>query len=213
MSERDRQMNRYITIISMLVVITSQLMTACSVLPKPKSAIVERYTLDVQLPPVIPAAPDSPVLLIALPLARTDLDTPRMAYHNQDYALQYFASSRWADAPPQLMMPGLIEAFEASGRYAAVIRVGSAATPQLRLDIEVLDFSHDFRMNPSQFEIRIRLQLVDLESRKVIASRIFESRQPALAQSPYGGAQAANAAWQILLPEMVAFCAAHLPNP
>jgi cholesterol transport system auxiliary component len=191
-------------------------LSACTVLPKPKAVVVDRYTLDV--PPAAdtqgaPAArpAEAPVLLIPRPLARADLDTPRMAYREQDYALRYFANSRWADVPPQLLLPGLIEAFEASGQYAAVIRVGSAAVPQLRMDTEVLDFSQDFREEPSMFRLRLRVQLLDLETRKVIAGRIFETRQAAPEASPAGGARAANAAWQALLPDIVAFVNARLP--
>lgn len=204
-------MNNYNTAVTALFVVASLLLSACSILPKANPVSIEHYTLDVQLPAATPASSDGPVLLIARPLASAELDSSRMAYRKQDHALQYFARSRWADTPPQLLLPGLIEAFEASGRYAAVIRIGSAADPQLRLDTELLEFSQDFRVEPSQFDIRLRVQLVDLTSRKVVASRIFESRQAAPAPSPYGGAQAANTAWRTLLPELVAFCVASLP--
>lgn len=202
--------HNHIVRVGVLCVI-SMLLPACSILPKATPVSVERYTLDVEFPSVLPAAPEGPVLLIARPLARTELDTPRMAYREQDHTLEYFARSRWADTPALLLQPGLIEAFEASGHYRAVIRVGSAAAPQLRLDTEVLEFSHDFRVNPSQFEMRLRVQLVDLQTRKVITSRIFTAQQPAPTRSPYGGARAANAAWQSLLPEIVAYCTAQLP--
>lgn len=204
-------MKLYPTVIISMLGISSILLSACSILPKTTPVSVERYTLDVEFPAARPAAPDGPVLLIARPLARTELDTPRMAYREQDHTLEYFVRSRWADAPALLLQPGLIEAFEASGHYRAVVRVGSAAAPLLRLDTEVLEFSHDFRVSPSQFEIRLRVQLIDLQTRKVIASRIFAAQQPAPVGSPYGGAQAANAAWQSLLPEIVSYCTAQLP--
>lgn len=204
-------MRKHCSVLVAVLAAASLPLTGCSILPKAESVSVERYTLDVQVNTVAQTASQGPVLLIARPLARADLDTPRMAYSEQNYELRYFARSRWADAPPQLLLPGLIDAFEASGRFAAVIRIGSAAAPQLRLDTEVLDFSQDFRVKPSQFDLRLRVQLVDLATRKVIASRVFESRQTAPAQSPYGGAQAANAAWRALLPDIVAFCTAHLP--
>lgn len=184
---------------------------ACSILPKSEVVAMERFTLDVPAPEIKAARADAPVLLVARPQARTDLDTPRMAYRRQDYQLEYFARSRWADAPPQLLVPGLVEVLEASGRFAAVVRVGSPATPALRLDSELLEFSQDFRVEPSVFQLRLRAQLVDLRTRRVLATRIFAVDQPASAASAYGGAQAANAAWQSMLPELIAFCAAALP--
>lgn len=200
-------MNHLRITLAPLLFVCCAFLTACSVLPRAQSVPVERYTLEVPPPDVQPASGDA-VLLVTRPQARADLDTPRIAYRQQDYTVRYFARSRWADAPAQLLLPGLIESLEASGAYVAVIRVGSAATPALRLDTELLDFSQDFRVDPSVFRVRLRVQLVDLTSRAVIASRIFETQQPAPERSPYGGAQAANAAWQALLPEIAAFSSA-----
>ncbi|HEY9199421.1 MAG TPA: ABC-type transport auxiliary lipoprotein family protein, partial [Gammaproteobacteria bacterium] len=95
-----------------LVLLTTA--SACSVLPKTESIAVERFTLEVPASTSVAAPrPDAPVLLVARPQARNDLDTPRMAYQRQDYELEYFARSRWADTPPQLLLPGLVEALEA----------------------------------------------------------------------------------------------------
>jgi cholesterol transport system auxiliary component len=185
-------------------------LAACSMLPRSEPVLFDRYTLDPPAWPQREAAADAPVLLITRPRARVDLDSPRMAYREQDYQLRYFARSRWVDSPAQLLLPGLVEALEASGRFGAVVAVGSAARADLRLDVELLDFSQDFRADPSEFQLRLRLQLVDLEARTVLASRIFLAREPAPQDSPQGGAQAANAAWQALLPELVAFCTAAL---
>lgn len=194
------------------IVVLIGLMQACSVLPRPEAVAVEYFTLDV---PVAAAAARNnaagPVLLIARSQVRADLDTPRMAYRQQDYALRYYARSRWSDVPSQLLLPGLIESFEASGRFAAVLRSGSPATPRFRLDTEVLEFSQDYRVQPSRFQIRLRAQLVDLSTRRILASRTFTAAHPAEAQTPYGGARAANAAWQALLPELVSFCTAAVP--
>lgn len=197
--------------IALLQLLALLCLSACTVLPKSETVAMERFTLDVPAPVSTPARADAPVLLVARPQARTDLDTPRMAYRRQDYQLEYFARSRWADAPPQLLLPGLVEALEASGRFAAVVRVGSPATPALRLDSELLEFTQDFRSEPSVFQLRLRVQLVDLQTRRVLATRIFAVERPAPAANAYGGAQAANAVWQALLPELVAFCTAALP--
>lgn len=182
-------------------------LAACSVLPRSKPVIIDRYTLDIPAWHVQAAGADAPVLLVTRPLARVDLDTPRMAYREQDYQLQYFARSRWADTPTQLLLPGLVEALEASGHFGAVVRVGSAARPDLRLDVELLEFSQDFRVAPGEFQLRLRLQLVDLETRAVLASRLFATHAVAPERSPRGVAVAANTAWQALLPELVVFCA------
>lgn len=198
-------MNHTRITVAPLLLILGALLSACSVLPRAQSVTVERFTLDVRPAEVAKPVSGSAVLLVTRPVARADLDTPRMVYRQQDYSVRYFARSRWADTPAQLLLPGLVEALEASGYFAAVVRVGSAATPGLRLDTELLDFSQDFRVEPSVFRLRLRAQLIDLDTRAVIASRIFETQHPASEQTPYGGAQAANASWEALLPQIVAF--------
>lgn len=198
-------MNHHVSLAPAAVLAVSMLLAACSVLPRAESVAIDRYTLEAMPQAVQTAHTDGPVLLVTRPLVRADLDSPRMAYREQDYQLRYFARSRWTDTPAQLLLPGLVEALEASGRFGAVIRMGSAARPGLRLDTEVLEFSQDFRTEPSEFQIRLRLQMVDLESMSVVASRIFTVRQAAPERSPQGVAQAANAAWQALLPELVGF--------
>ena len=182
-------------------------LAACSVLPRSEPVMIDRYTLDIPAWRAQAADADAPVLLVTRPLARVELDTPRMAFREQDYQLRYFARSRWVDTPAQLLLPGLVEALEASGHFGAVVRVGSAARPDLRLDVELLEFSQDFRVAPSEFQLRLRLQLVDLETRAVLASHLFTTRATAPERSPRGVAAAANTAWEALLPELVAFCA------
>ena len=182
-------------------------LAACSVLPRGQPVSLERYTIETPSPTVQAAASNAPVLLVTRPQARTELDTPRMAYRQEGHQLRYFARSRWSDAPAQLLLPDLVEALEASGQFRAVVRVGSAARPDLRLDLELLDFSQDFRVSPSTFRLRLRLQLVDLDNRSLLASRVFSLERDASADSPQGGVAAANAAWQALLPELVAFTA------
>lgn len=186
-------------------------LAGCSVLPRAEPQALERYVLEPRVAPAVRSASGGPVLLVGVPHARSDLDTPRMAYRRQDFDLRYFARSRWADTPPQLLLRGLAEALEQSGRFAAVLRAGSPAAPDLRLDTELLDFSQDFRVSPSEFGLRLRVQLVDLAGRRVVASRTFEARRAAPEDSPYGGVQAANAAWQALLPDVVDYCVANLP--
>ncbi len=193
------------------VLLAAVWLAGCSILPKPEPQTFERYVLEPRIVPGAPTAAAGPVLLVAVPQARSDLDTPRMAYRQQDFDIRYFARSRWADSPPQLLLSGLTAALEQSGRFAAVLRAGSPAAPDLRLDTELLDFSQDFRVRPSEFSLRLRVQLVDLADRRVVASRTFEARRAAPEESPYGGVQAANAAWQALLPELVDYCIASLP--
>ena len=190
-------------------------LAACTVLPKAERITVERYTLEVpvSVPQVAASAAgaDAPVLLIARPQVRSDLDTPRMAYQRQDYEIEYFTRSRWADTPAHLLLPGLTQALEASGGFGAVVGIGSPAQPRLRLDTELLDFTQDFRIEPSVFRLQLRAQLLDVQTRRVLATQVFTAARPAPSANAYGGAEAANEAWRTMLPQLVEFATAALP--
>lgn len=218
-NKRMQNMKQGIRISAVIVLMVG--LAACSVLPKSDPLPIDHYTLDVTLPaPAMETASKTvaapvalPVLLIAPPQTRADLRTPRMAYRERDYDISYFGRSRWADTPAELLLPGLMEAFDASGQYRVVLNSVTPVSPDLRLDSKLLEFSQDFRVTPSVFQLRLRVQLVDVKQRRVLASRIFEAGHPAPAASPYGGVQAANRAWQTLLPEIVAFCVTHTHTP
>lgn len=200
-----------------ILVVWIALVSGCSILPKSEPVSVERYTLDVQLQPrsiTVAQVGHRPVLLLVRPRVRAELDSPRMAYRQRDYDIRYFARNRWADSPADLLMPSMQDALQNSGLFSAVLGTSSPVSADWRLETELLDFSQDFRVQPSQFRLRFYARLVDLDQRRVIGSRYFELQQPAVTETPYGGVQAANQAWERLLHELLAFCAEQLvPAP
>lgn len=172
------------------------LLAGCSVLPEPRPPVAyDHYTLAVAPAGQAAAVERVPLtLLLPPPRIRGELAGTRMAYRQAPGRLEFFARSRWADAPQRLLHDLLLERFTREGPYAYVVREATPASADHRLEIEVLEFVQDFTVTPSRFRVRLRWQLLDLGNRRVRLQELIEAEVPAPADSPQGGASAAGTA-------------------
>jgi cholesterol transport system auxiliary component len=160
-------------------------------------------------PPAIADAGKRDVVLeIALPRAAPGFDTSRIVYVQKPYELDYFARHRWAEAPARMLAPLLTQALERSGTFRAVVQAPTAVPADIRLATELLHLQQNFALRPSQAEVVLRVQLVDVRARRVLATRTFEDAEPAPTDDAYGGVTAANAALARVLAQVVEFCVA-----
>jgi cholesterol transport system auxiliary component len=120
--------------------------------------------------------------------------------------LRYYTRSQWADTPARMLAPLIAEAFSASGQFQALYTSAGRVSAGLRLDTELLRFHQDFTRRPSEMQVSMRAQLVDLDTQRVLGTQLFEISEAAPSEDAYGGVQAANRAVARLLEELVAFC-------
>jgi cholesterol transport system auxiliary component len=162
--------------------------------------------------PVAPYAPETArrdvVLEVAVPRAAPGFDTPRMAYVQKPYELDYFVAHRWAEAPARMLAPLLTQALERSGGFRAVVQAPTAVPADVRLSTEIVRLQQDFSVRPSRVEFVLRVQLVDVRARRVMATRSFDETAEAPSEDAAGGVTAANAALSRVLAQLVDFCAA-----
>ncbi|HUT41271.1 MAG TPA: ABC-type transport auxiliary lipoprotein family protein [Gammaproteobacteria bacterium] len=188
------------------IILIPLLLGACSVLPEPKPAALDKYLLEYTPATVREPRADAPVLIVARPLANGAYDTARIAYMQQQFGLRYYTRSSWADTPARMLAPLLAEALNASGQFQAMYANPGRVAANLRLDTELLRFHQDFTRQPNEMHITVRAQLVDFDSQRVVATRLFDIREPASSEDTYGGVLAANRAVTRLLEELTAFC-------
>ena len=106
-----------------------------------------------------------------------------------------------------MLAPLIVKAVEGSGAFRAVVQTPSVATGDIRLDTEILRLQHEFLSTPSRVRFTLRAYLVDSRTRRVIATREFDTAIPAASEDPYGGVAAANRAVQTALDNLATFCA------
>lgn len=193
----------------LLHVVAACTLAACSTLaPVPADAPV-LHVLDAKA--LVPAAPSTAralVLEVGTPRAAPGFDTPAMAYVQKPFALDYFAAHRWVEPPAQMLAPLLVRALEDGGAFRAVVRGASGVRADVRLDTELLRLQQSFLSKPSRVELVLRVQLIDVGARRVVATRTIEVARDAPADSPEGGVTAANAALASALAEVAAFAVA-----
>lgn len=166
---------------------------------------VQTHLLSVPTVPRVAATSAGPVLLVSPPGVRAGLDSRRIAYVQRPFELSYFARSEWADTPARMLQPLLVQSLEESGAFQAVVAGPSPAAADLRLETEVLALHQEFLSTPSVARVALRAHVVDLASRRVVATDTFEAVEPADSADPYGGVVATNRALGRVLAELTAF--------
>jgi cholesterol transport system auxiliary component len=183
------------------------LLAACTALQAPEADRANLYVLEAMPAAGAPRPKRDLVLEVSAPRARPGFDTPLMAYTQRPNALEYFAKNRWADTPARMLAPLLAQALERAGGFRAVVQAPSTAIADLRLDTELVRLEQDFAARPSQIRFTLRAQLIDVATRRVLASAEFDEAEAAPSDDPYGGVIAANRALGRLLGRLADFCA------
>ena len=193
------------------------LLGGCSALLPPPPPPDNIYLLEANLPPVparsAPAAQRQIVLAVGTPRARAGFDTAQMVWVRQAHGLEVYSRNRWADTPARMLAPLLAQTLERSGAFHAVVQTPSAVSATLRLDTELVRLQQDFSVQPSRVQLTLNAQLIDIGTRRIIASAEFDETENAATEDAYGGVHAANLALGRLLVRLAAFCTEHAPRP
>lgn len=193
-----------------IVLAASSALPACVYTPAREAGSVHTYQLSLadganttEAKPKKPTA----VLLVNLPQAQAGFDSSRIIYLMRPNEVSYFATSQWADAPPQMLAPLIVQALDRTGVWKAVVQMPTTVRGDYRLDTEHLALQQEFFRQPSRVRLSLRAQLIELREHRVIGTREFESVEEASSDDAYGGVMAANRAATRLLDHLAAWLA------
>jgi len=145
-------------------------------------------------------------LLVSIPQAAPGFDTPALVYMRTPYLLEYYSKSQWIDTPARLFLPLLVYRLEASGLFRAVLSaVSSPIASELRLETEIMRLQQEFFTEPSQVRLVLRVQLLDMQARTVMATQVFEILEKAPSDNAEGAILAANRAFSQVLTQLLTF--------
>jgi cholesterol transport system auxiliary component len=145
------------------------------------------------------------VIEVAPPRASPGFDTPRIAYVERPFALEYYSRSEWADEPARMLGPLLARALDASGGFRAVVQGPTTVHADLRVETELVRLQQDFTGKSSRADLAMRIQVVDAKARRVVATLAIEESEPARSEDAYGGVAAMNVALGRALGRAVTF--------
>jgi cholesterol transport system auxiliary component len=121
-------------------------------------------------------------LVVDTPVAPQSLDTDRIALTRSPTRLDYYADAAWTDRAPVLLQGLLVEAFENTGRLAAVGRDAGTLTPDYLLETELRDFEARYAGPHDRMPIvvlRLVSKLVRVPARQLTASLLVTEQEPA----------------------------------
>lgn len=182
------------------------LLGGCTGLPAPKVEDPHVFMLDAR--PAIKSvqAWRDVVLLVSMPRASAGFDTNQMVYLRQPHEMNYFAVNRWADTPARMLAPLLTQTLEQTGSFRAVVQTAGVVPADLRLDTELVRLQQDFGTKPSQVQLTLRAQLIDVAGKRVVAAKVFDDAENVGSDDAYGGVVAANRLVQRVLEQVADFC-------
>lgn len=151
---------------------TALLLAGCSDLIGPSSAPIQLYMLK----PLGGASTAGPKVTFSLAVTTITgsehLDSSRIALIKNDSAIDFYADSAWTDHLPVLVQNALVEAFEDSGRIAAVASDSEGFHADYLLQAELRDFEahYDAPDGIPTVKVRIQAKLAPTKGREIMAN-------------------------------------------
>jgi cholesterol transport system auxiliary component len=146
------------------------------------------------------------VLAVNPPLAAPGFESSAIAYVQTAHVLDHYATHEWIESPARMIGQLLTRTLEDTGGFRAVVRKASGLPADLALDAQIVRLQQSFLTKPSVVEFTLRVQLVDVPRRRVLATRYIEVVEAAPSDDAPGGVVAANAAVANGLKQVAAFC-------
>lgn len=182
-------------------------LAGCSALRQPEAESVRTYLLEAQFDRTVQVKPIPLALTVSPPRAAPGYDTVRMVFLRQPHRLEYFAKNRWAETPAKMLGPLLVRALELRTGFDAITSTDGMVKGDVRLDTEITLLQQEFTTSPSRLHMKLRVQLVEQTSYRILATQVFDAVEAAPTDDPYGGVIAANRMLPRLLGQIADFSA------
>ncbi len=189
---------------AIFVALCAVLFPGCALF-SPASPDVKKYALE-PIPLDLPVEPThSSTLLVLMPEIEPIYATTQMAYTTQAYQIAYFSQNEWAETPPQMIHPLIIETLRRTHYFREVLSPSYFGRHTFTLRSEILEIRQDFTSNPAELHLAMRFYLIRETTNQVIATKELSEREPMQERNPYAGVVAANQAMAKLLRELAGF--------
>lgn len=145
-------------------------------------------------------SPGGRQMVVAEPSALAPLQSDRIVVKGADGSISFLPGVQWSDRLPPLLQARIIQAFENAGRAVGRAGNGVSADASLQSDIRFFGVS---TASGSQAMIELSARVVDAQSGRILAARVFRSAGPLGGVDGKGAAAGLDAALQRLLPDLV----------
>lgn len=144
-------------------------------------------------------------ILVSIPVASPAYNTQKMIYMNIPYKISAYANHEWTAPPAHLLLPLIAGAVRSTGYFHAVMTPPFSGRTRYQLVTKLLAFQQEFFQPVSQERVVIEVSLIDMNTNRVIASKVFKKVESAPENDPYSGVLAANKAANLLAHQIAKF--------
>ncbi|MFK8013967.1 MAG: ABC-type transport auxiliary lipoprotein family protein [Gammaproteobacteria bacterium] len=194
---------------ALIVIVLCAMLGGCALLPTGKKARGNRTFL---IAPVLTitaqTAPSCGSIQVASGQAATGFRTAKMAYMRGPYELNYFAFSRWADAPSRMLADQTRRVLRNGGGFEGVLESPVAARTDFHLELADVKVVQIFDGESSMLDVAFEARFFNADRRALIAVQRFQASEPA-GEDPQTGVEATNRAAAELLSQVAAFALKH----
>jgi ABC-type uncharacterized transport system auxiliary subunit len=92
----------------------------------------------------------------------------------------------WAETPPQRVSNLLQQSLENSGLFKSVATNSGGVIADHQINIDIREFYHDIQSRPGVTNIVLRIDFIELSTRRIIASKVFSKAEPATSYNVAG---------------------------
>ncbi|WP_150913666.1 ABC-type transport auxiliary lipoprotein family protein [Marinobacter halotolerans] len=156
--------------------LAATLLAGCTLLPE--RAAISTFRLP---DPQMPTADEATVpmtLRVLTPAATPPLNSTRILVNPRGLEVQAYSGARWSNPPPLLLRDYWIDSFRQNGNLKAVISDASSAGSELSLTSDLMRFQLVYNQGEPAVMVQVDAQVLATDSRRVLAARRFQSRQP-----------------------------------
>lgn len=152
---------------------------ACSILPEPvvRTAYILPSTQTAEQATALQNLPAAPWRLrVVTPQTIRTLDSRQLWVVNRDASVGAYKDVLWSDPLPSLLRERLITTFIDSGRIESVSSELTVLPSDFELDSDLRVLQVERRADGDYVFLRLDANLLHLNTRKLIAERVFEQR-------------------------------------
>jgi len=139
------------------------------------------------------------------------VDSHKILFTGIEGEVGNYQYANWVDSPARALTDSLLLSLDRSKLFQFVSRTTSGAIFDYQLNGDLIDFSHETAPNKLSTHIVFRGEIVDLRTRLVIATKLFELSEPVTQNNVNGAVFAFNLASQKLISQIIAWVNESLP--
>lgn len=140
------------------------------------------------------ANPSPRTLLMMDTAAGAFYDTDGMAFSSQPGTRNYYKYARWSERAGKRFTDLLLLRLERERIFSSVAQSGGNIRGDWLLMTEIQDFYHAAEKQPGMVKMALRAEVIDLDSRKLVARKVFTQSVPVTSFNAAGAHQAFNEA-------------------